>query len=215
MFELFDSLPGFRQYLSDIYEHRTAWVFATKNGRILMVVDEKPIRTTLGWKVRGGEDAVITLPSTMYPDLKWDDEPVKAELWEIVGKMKENITENIHNFFQSLIDSGEDIDVPQDDEPENQPVEKQPEAIETPVETKQPVDKSKPQTFESYGAHLRNLLGTYQFLADIVTEFSTGRMSEDMFKRILRDRNLQEGVDEIVAFSRDEELENLNWRNVH
>ena len=67
-----------------------------------------------------------------------------------------------------------------------------------------------PTTFESYGAHLRNLLGPYQNLVCLVDGLIDGSISIDTFKKLAS--NQQAGVDSIIEFSNDEMMEKMNWR---
>lgn len=73
-------------------------------------------------------------------------------------------------------------------------------------------DKSNPIKFESCGNHLRNLLTPYQWLIDIVQNYLDGNIAGGDIKDFLKNKNLQEGIDNIIEFSKNDKLENINWR---
>lgn len=67
-------------------------------------------------------------------------------------------------------------------------------------------------TFESYGAHLRNLLTPYQNLVCVIKNWLSGDLDEELVKKLLSKYDLQEGVDKLIEFSRTDKIENINWR---
>ena len=73
-------------------------------------------------------------------------------------------------------------------------------------------DKSNPIKFESCGNHLRNLLTPYQCLIDIIQNYLDENISVGDIKDCLKDKNLQEGINNIIEFSKSDKLENINWR---
>ena len=69
-----------------------------------------------------------------------------------------------------------------------------------------------PTTFESYGAHMRNLLTPYQNLVCIIQDWLSGELDEDVVKILLSNYDLQGGVDKLIEFSKSDKLEELNCR---
>ena len=69
-----------------------------------------------------------------------------------------------------------------------------------------------PTTFESYGAHMRNLLTPYQNLVCIIQHWLSGDLDENIVKKLLSNYDLQEGVDKLIEFSKSDKLEELNCR---
>lgn len=69
-----------------------------------------------------------------------------------------------------------------------------------------------PITFESYGAHMRNLLTLYQNLVCIIQNWLSGDLDEDIVKKLLSNYDLQGGVDKLIEFSKSDKLEELNCR---
>ena len=69
-----------------------------------------------------------------------------------------------------------------------------------------------PTTFESYGAHMRNLLTPYQNLVCIIQHWLSGDLDENIVKKLLSNYDLQEGVDKLIEFSKSDKLEELNRR---
>ena len=67
-------------------------------------------------------------------------------------------------------------------------------------------------TFESYGAHLRNLLTPYANLIALVEAFNKNEISETVFLQLTKDENFNSNLEEIIDFSKDNKMEQLNWR---
>lgn len=66
--------------------------------------------------------------------------------------------------------------------------------------------------FESYGAHLRNLLGPYQNMVCIIDDWLNGHVDTDFVKKLLSNKDLQKDIDAIIEFSKYDKMENINWR---
>lgn len=60
---------------------------------------------------------------------------------------------------------------------------------------------------ETLGAHLRNLLGSYQCLLDVIDEFKKGNISLDF----LKEHNC-DNIKELIEFSQSDKMENTLWR---
>lgn len=60
---------------------------------------------------------------------------------------------------------------------------------------------------ETLGAHLRNLLGTYQCLLDVVEDVKKGNISLDF----LKEHNFN-NIKELIEFSLSDKMENTLWR---
>ena len=61
------------------------WVARDKYGNLNLFPYEKPIRSTIIWKVDTRDsllrdDDYIEIYSDLFPDLKWEDEPIEVEL---------------------------------------------------------------------------------------------------------------------------------------
>lgn len=61
---------------------------------------------------------------------------------------------------------------------------------------------------ETLGAHLRNLLGPYRSLLDLVEEFNKGNIEPDFLKKYKCDN-----IKELIEFSYSDKMENTLWRD--
>lgn len=68
----------------------------------------KPKRGNYYWKTKGGSDDYLTIDGMMFPNLKWEDEPLEIELVSkndnaIVPKMmnevQEKLAESVDDYF--------------------------------------------------------------------------------------------------------------------
>jgi hypothetical protein len=73
--------------------------------------------------------------------------------------------------------------------------------------------------FESFGAHIRNMLSPYANIVQILEDISNGSDNKDILENFIFDKkriqNLKENLEHFIEFSKLEELEKLNWRDTN
>ena len=73
--------------------------------------------------------------------------------------------------------------------------------------------------FESFGAHIRNMLSPYANIVQILEDIANGSDKKDVLENFIFDKkiiqNLKENLEHFIEFSKREELEKLNWRDTN
>ena len=74
--------------------------------------------------------------------------------------------------------------------------------------------------FESFGEHIRNILGPYANIIEMLEDLANPEMDlkhKNLVLNLLRSdkllKNAQENLEHFIEFSKLDELEKLNWRD--
>lgn len=175
----------------------------------------------------------IKIDNSLFPELKWENDPIEVSIVpSMIDKVQTKLAESVDDYFdyvshvqdihpyskekeQKYYDNmcwrWQDWNSVKYDHPSTWDLNfydyKKQENNTTSIP-----DKSNPIKFESCGNHLRNLLTPYQCLIDIIQNYLDGNIAVGDIKDFLKDKNLQEEINNIIEFSKSDKLENINWR---